>query len=243
MLFFYIRHGDPIYNPDSLTPLGERQAEAIGKRLAMFGIDKIYSSTSERAKLTAKPLCELLKKDMELVDFANEAHAWRELTCYSKERKCHTWLFQAPEVKAVFNTPEVMALAHKWYEHPYFNTEEFKEKDYKSGTERIQKESDAFFESLGYKRESDGRYKVISDNDKRVALFAHQGFGLSFLSAVLGIPYPQFTTHFDMCTSGMTVIEFANEGGYAYPKVLMLSSDAHIYKEGLPTRYNGRKPF
>ena len=54
MLFFYVRHGDPIYNPDSLTPLGERQAEAVSKRLAMYGIDKIYSSTSNRAYLTAK---------------------------------------------------------------------------------------------------------------------------------------------------------------------------------------------
>ena len=64
MLFFYIRHGDPIYNPDSLTPLGERQAEAVGKRLALFGIDEIYASTSNRAQLTAKPLCELVKKDI-----------------------------------------------------------------------------------------------------------------------------------------------------------------------------------
>ena len=32
MLFFYIRHGDPIYSPDSLTPLGRRQAEALGRR-------------------------------------------------------------------------------------------------------------------------------------------------------------------------------------------------------------------
>ena len=66
MIFFYVRHGDPIYNPDSLTPLGERQAEAIGKRLAMYGVDEIYSSTSERAKLTAKPLCELFARGIPL---------------------------------------------------------------------------------------------------------------------------------------------------------------------------------
>ena len=29
MLLYIVRHGDPIYQPDSLTPLGERQAEAI----------------------------------------------------------------------------------------------------------------------------------------------------------------------------------------------------------------------
>jgi broad specificity phosphatase PhoE len=52
MLFFYVRHGDPTYNPDELTPLGHRQAEAVAKRLSLYGIDKIYSSTSNRAYLT-----------------------------------------------------------------------------------------------------------------------------------------------------------------------------------------------
>ena len=30
MLIYYIRHGDPIYDPDSLTELGKRQAESPG---------------------------------------------------------------------------------------------------------------------------------------------------------------------------------------------------------------------
>ena len=64
MLFFYIRHGDPIYNPDSLTPLGLEQAEAIKYRLARYGLDKIYASSSNRAMLTAKPTAELLKKEV-----------------------------------------------------------------------------------------------------------------------------------------------------------------------------------
>ena len=41
MILYYVRHGDPIYNPDSLTPLGQRQAEAVGKRLALYGIDEV----------------------------------------------------------------------------------------------------------------------------------------------------------------------------------------------------------
>ena len=65
MIFYYIRHGDPIYDPDSLTPLGTRQAEALSKRLALYGLDKIYCSTSNRAFLTAKPTCELLNKEAE----------------------------------------------------------------------------------------------------------------------------------------------------------------------------------
>ena len=74
-------------------------------------------------------------------------------------------------------------------------------------------------------------------------LFAHQGFGLAFLSEVLDIPYPLFTNHFDMCHTGMTVIEFREENGVAIPKVLTLSSDAHLYREGLPTKYNNNLYF
>ena len=54
MIFFYVRHGDPIYNPDSLTPLGERQAEAVAKRLCGLEIYKnktiavILPDTGER---------------------------------------------------------------------------------------------------------------------------------------------------------------------------------------------------
>ena len=59
MIFYYIRHGDPTYNPDSLTALGVRQAEALAKRLALYGLDNIYSSTSNRAIMTAKPTCEV----------------------------------------------------------------------------------------------------------------------------------------------------------------------------------------
>lgn len=48
--------------------------------------------------------------------------------------------------------------------------------------------------------------------------FAHQGFGMAFLSEILDIPYPMFANHFDICHTGMTVIEFKEEDGFAYQK-------------------------
>ena len=66
MLLFYIRHGDPIYHPDNLTPLGLRQAESVAKRLALFGIDEVYSSSSIRAQLTAQPTAEITKKEVKI---------------------------------------------------------------------------------------------------------------------------------------------------------------------------------
>ena len=60
MLLYIIRHGDPDYSTDTLTEKGVLQAEAVGKRLAATGIDKIYSSPMGRARLTAEPTCRLL---------------------------------------------------------------------------------------------------------------------------------------------------------------------------------------
>ena len=232
MLLFYIRHGDPIYDPDSLTPLGERQAEAVAKRLALYGIDKVYASTSKRAQLTAKPTCEILKKTPTLLDFANEGHAWAQLTVNTEQGR--RWIFHSAHHRRLINDEEFIALGHKWYEHP-----EFAGGTFEAGMNRILRETNAFLSSLGYEHIGrSGAYKVTEDNDSRVALFAHQGFGLAFLSALLDIPFPHFATHFDMSHTGMTVIEFKNEGGYAYPKVLTLASDSHLYREGLPTKYN-----
>ena len=98
--------------------------------------------------------------------------------------------------------------------------------------------------ALGYEHERyTGRYKIVTPNKERVALFAHQGFGIAFLSCLLDIPYPQFCTRFDICHTGMTTIDFCEYGDFAVPKVLVHSSDAHLYKEGLPTKYNYGKTF
>ncbi len=233
MLFFYVRHGDPIYVPNSLTPLGERQAEAVAKRLALYGLDKIYSSPSTRAVMTSRPTCEILKKEAELLDFTDEAIIWRNLTIKTDEGKV-SWLFQDKKHRLLLTDPSMRSLGHRWFDHPDI-------KDHNFGKEiaRIYDETDKLFASLGFVHDRyTGRYKVTDVPYERVALFAHQGFGLAFLSCITDIPYSQFSMYFDMTHTGVTVIEFKDEGGFAIPKICTLSNDSHLYREGLPTNYN-----
>ena len=96
--------------------------------------------------------------------------------------------------------------------------------------------------SLGYEYDREtGLYKITAENpDKRVALFAHEGFGKVFLSVLLDIPYPSFASHFEMKHSGVTVISLDDSGkfdtrGYARARVMTLSNDSHLYRDGLPT--------
>lgn len=233
MILYYIRHGDPIYNPDSLTPLGLRQAEAVGRRLAMFGVDEVYASSSNRAIQTANPTCELLHLKPTILDWCNESHAWHDLTVKTESGSL-TWGFAERRTRRVFTSPEMQALGQEWYRHPIFEGTNFE-----SGYKRILGETRNFLSGLGYVYEEDaGCYRCEAPSSKRVALFAHQGFGLAFLSAVLGIPYPYFSTHFDICHTGFSVISFQESDGYSIPKMLEFSSDAHLYKDGLPLAYN-----
>ena len=235
MLFFYVRHGDPVYNPDSLTPLGSRQAEALAKRLSLFGLDKIYASTSNRAILTARPTCEVLKLEPEVLDFCNESHAVKDF--FVGEEPYRDWAFRHRLVRPKLMNPSVVAMGHEWHRHP-----SLQEYTFGRGVERVYDGLDELMSTLGYVHDRyNGRYRVVQGNDKRVALFAHQGFGMVFLSCLLDIPYPLFATHFDVCHSSMTVIDLQDEDGWAVPRVLTLSSDAHLYREGLPLRYDNDK--
>ena len=105
------------------------------------------------------------------------------------------------------------------------------------------KEDIKIFNDIGYcigftYDEQKGMYKCTAKGNKRVALFAHQGMGLLLLSIISLIPYPTFSTRFDMTHTGVTVIEFPEKDGYVLPTILTLSNDSHIYREGLPTKYS-----
>ncbi len=235
MLLFYVRHGDPIYNPDSLTPLGEAQADAVRKRLCQFGLDKIYSSDSNRAYLTAKPTADLLKLEIEQLPWCNENLAYKDFAVRGGQ-KDSTWCFFDYETKLKFVKEEVRALGKKWYDHPFFEGTK-----YKQGIERIQTETDNFMLNLGLRHDGENNVYIREKHVyERVALFAHEGFGAAFLSCLMDIPYPEFSTHFSMTHSGVTVIEFSENHDIVVPRILTLSNDSHIFAERLPLKYQNQ---
>ena len=134
---------------------------------------------------------------------------------------------------------EVKELGFEWYKHEYFKDYNFEE-----GIKRVEREADAFLESLGYKHNRTiSGYQAINPNNKKIALFAHQGFGWAFLASILDIPYPYFATHFDLGHSSVTVIHFNDKGikdSIVYPVVLQLSNDSHLYKEDILTGYQNK---
>ncbi len=231
MLLYFIRHGDPIYTPDSLTEQGTKQADALAKRLVKSKINKIYSSTSNRSVLTAKPTCNLLNIEPTLLDWCNEKYSYEEFTGYNSENKRY-FLMDCDNYRKLFVSKRIRDLQFNWYED-----ESFADMKCKSGMERILTKTEDFLEELGYKHNRENcTYTAVNPNDDRVALFAHAGFGSVFLSCLLDIPYPIFATRFGMGHSNITVVEF-RERNIVVPRVLTFSNDSHLYKEELPTKW------
>ena len=237
MILYYVRHGDPIYDPDSLTELGHKQASALAKRFSLYGLDAVYSSPSNRAKLTAQPTCEALGLEVKICDWADENLAGAD-TGYKNKDGSFVWCFDDREMVEKFNDPAVRALGMEWYKHEYFSKFPFER-----GMKRISAAVDDFLLSLGYEHDREKCcYRKVGKSPERVALFAHGGASMMIFSALLDIPYPQLCTRCSISYTGVTAIGFgtSNFGDDApvYPQVFQHSNDSHLYKEGLLTGYN-----
>ncbi len=240
MILFYIRHGDPTYVPDALTPLGHRQAESVAKRLALFGIDEIYCSSSTRAMQTAQPTCEITAKEPTVLDWMHENLAFAEMAMPYDEKK-KTWIWAHPYYSQLLASREVRNMGERWYEHP-----ELAPHHLENSINRVGKNLDELLAVWGLEHDRErGLYKVTRElGDKRIAIFAHEGFGKIFMSELLDIPFPMYATHFEMKHTGVTAIAFDEGrgfdfGGYARARVLTLSNDSHLYRDGLPLNQQG----
>ena len=234
MLLYVIRHGDPIYNPDSLTPRGHLQAKALAKRFARHGLDRIYSSPLIRAQQTAQPTCDILGKEMQIEEWTSERLAG-ERFCVQYEEGRWRWNFDQ-HVANLKNDDSLKYKAYKWNECEAFTSHP--ERDLKAGYEAMKAESDEFLARHGYERQG-AVYKITKPSDERIAVFCHQGFGLAWLSHLLSIPPHLFWSSFDISHTGVTVLHFKNyENGITAPKCIQMDDLSHIFAEGLEFKYN-----
>ena len=235
MYLFYVRHAQPDYANDSITEDGEKQAKAVAERLSLLGLDKIYSSTMGRAMKTAKYTADKLNLPIAGVDFAREDLAGKDFGVVKNGRG--TWCFYDREYLKMFASPEISELGDEWYKSPIFEGTNFE-----SGVKRVRKAVSGFLGELGYERDEEtGLITAKRHLYDRVALFAHAGFSVSFMSDLLHIPYPIFCTRFFGCgVSSVTAFKFPDEGDGFIPKTYTFGNDSHLYKENLLDTYDLR---
>ena len=231
MLLYIIRHGDPIYETDSLTERGKLQAEAVGKRLYDAKIDRIFSSPMGRAQETAEPACRLLGLEKNIEEWAHEI---------GKEM----WTpFPDGKMRLASRIQNTYYRRDGNQDLPFdraYECDGLRQSQLKSAMDYIEENGKIFLEKLGYKEEN-GIYRILRENNEKVALFCHAGFARAWTSLLLHIPAHIMWAGFRHTHTGITIIEFRNnKDGITAPICLTFSDYSHLYAAGLDMIYDNR---
>lgn len=231
MLLYIVRHGDPVYVTDSLTERGKRQAEAVGKRIYDSQIDRIFSSPMGRALETAEPACRLLGLECNIEEWTHEI---------GDERLTP---FPDGKLKSITNVQNTYYLENGNIDLNYneaFTCTGINESNIKSAVDFIEKHGNEFLERLGYKKEN-GVYKILRNNEEKVALFCHSAFARAWLSVLLHIPFHIMWSSFSYTHTGVTVLEFKNNpNGITAPRCLCFSDMSHLYAQNEDMIYDNK---
>ena len=72
MKLLIIRHGDPNYELDSLTPIGFHEAELLSERIKTMAVKAFYLSPLGRAQSTAAPTLQKMNRTGTTLDWLRE---------------------------------------------------------------------------------------------------------------------------------------------------------------------------
>ncbi|HEV8604463.1 MAG TPA: histidine phosphatase family protein [Tepidisphaeraceae bacterium] len=230
MRLYIIRHADPDYERDNLTPAGHLEARALSERMERIAPTHIYSSPMGRAKATMQYSAERLGMQgivedwmAELSDCRLTLEPWGRLVMWDIPG-------EIIRAKAPYATQE------NWHELSCLSVPNFRER-----FEKLKGNSDEFISRHGYGREG-GLYRPVRPNRDRIAVFCHGGFGLCWLAHLLEIPLPLMFAGFFLHPSSVTTILFDERSKeWAVPKCIGMGDISHLYANELPPQPSGIK--
>ena len=224
MRLHIIRHGDPDYISDTLTPSGRHESECLRIWVARERPDRAYCSPLGRAHLTA---------DIALAGsgLTVEVEPWiAELSdCLADGIPLAWWNVHGHLIR----NRNYLA-SRQWSDLPHLATTRAE-----SETARVAVDSDAFLARHGMIREG-GIYRVGNTPWINLAVFCHGGIGLCWLAHLLEIPAPLLWSGFFMHTSSVTSVLFDERSpGIAAPRVIHFGDISHLSQSGVEPSLSG----
>lgn len=229
MKLLFIRHGDPDYSIDSLTPTGWEEARLLADRLCRLDIKAFYLSPLGRAQDTAAPTLQRLGRT--------------GATCQ--------WLREfAPPVQKP-NKPEASCawdwLPADWTEEPrYFDrtawatTPVMQQANVAQEAAAVAAGLDEVLAHHGYERDG-ALYRAASPNEDTLAFICHFGVQCVMLGHLLNVS-PMILWH-GFCAAPASVTTLVTEErrpGIAYFRTGSFGDTAHLYCAGRAPSFAAR---
>ena len=229
MQIIIIRHGEPDYANDTLTPKGRDEAIALANFLKNIPVKKFYCSPMGRARDTAAPTLSFTGRRAQILDWLQE---FPECVTDPDNGCVHIpWDF-TPRLWT--GIPELYD-KDKWYQTDLMRTGNAEE-----AYRTVCSGFDGLLEEYGYIREN-GYYKAVLPNRDTIVLFCHFGVMGAILSHLLGVS-PVVLWQGMICPpTGVTRITTEErEDGIAVFRCNRYGDVSHLYLDGQRPSHAGR---
>ena len=228
MKLLIVRHGDPDYSIDSLTPTGWKEAELLSHRLARLDVKAFYVSPLGRAKDTASLTLKRMNRTATELPWLREFSPAGDPN-QKGSRPMWDWLPQDWTTEPQLYHPDT------WYQQDFYAAAKA-EAEFKWVAEEL----DALLASHGYVR--DGKlYRAETPNEDTIVLFCHFGLECVLLGHLLGIS-PAVLWH-GFCAAPSSVTTLTTEErreGIAYFRMSAFGDISHLYAAGQEPAFAAR---
>lgn len=229
MKLMIIRHGEPDYSIDSLTPTGWVEAKILADRISKLDVKAFYCSPLGRAKDTASFTLEAMGREAEILPWLQEFPAGVIHPGCTEPDCAWDWLPQDWTVE-----PDYF-LRDRW-----MHTEAMEQANVPALYANVTAELDKLLASHGYVRENN-LYRAVSANQDTIVLFCHFGLECVLLSHLLNIS-PMLLWH-GTCAAPTSVTILNTEErreGLAYFRMSTFGDTSHLYAAGQAPSFAAR---
>ncbi len=222
MKLIFIRHGDPDYANDTVTPRGKKEAEALSPRVLAWQADAFYASPLGRAQDTAKIALKEQSEKLVTLEWLREFHV-PVVNPQTKEKDI-PWDF----MPAYWTEVEEMYHKTDWVNAPVMQTG-----DIAARRDFVNQGLDALLEDNGYTRYGN-YYLTEQGNEKVLVFFCHLGVQFVALSHLLGVAAPVLWQNFFVAPTSVTVVETEErEQGRVAFRCKKVGDTSHLYVAGI----------
>ena len=229
MQLWIIRHGDPDYSVDSLTPAGWKEAGLLADRIVGMNVRAFYVSPLGRAKDTASVTLKRMRREATELPWLREFDAPVTDARVGEKRRPWDWL------PAEWTTVGAYYDKDRWSTAPVMRTGPVA-----SEARRVAGGLDDLLRSHGYEREGN-IYRAVRPNRDTVVLFCHFGVECVMLGHLLGIsPMVLWQGCCALPTSVTTLFTEERRGGVACFRMTAFGDTSHLYAAGEQPSFAGR---
>lgn len=223
MKLMIIRHGDPDYEKDSLTPKGWREAELLADRISKLDVRDFYCSPLGRARDTAGVTLKRMGREAAVFDWLQEFPA-QILDPVTGERRI-AWDF----MPSFWTERPTFYDKDRWASDPIMQTG-----DVERLSQVVADGLDGVLAQHGYHRS--GRiYRTAKGNCDTLVFFCHLGVECVMLSHLLGLSAPVLWHGLFLApTSVTTLVTEERIKGEAYFRCVSIGDTSHLYCGGEP---------